>query len=164
MTEDEVQLETTDEGKLVRLPKNTLALGSRGPAIWCSLKATDDASVSNVLRWKNTKSERLSDYLNREVVAQHVLCHPVEFVDEKTGEIEHGIRTVIIDPSGNTVACVSEYARKSLDEIVTYKGLPPWNPPLTLIPRQQDTRRGKRILILELAAPPQPVAAKSKGR
>jgi hypothetical protein len=79
------------------------------------------------------------------------LVHRVEIAPENSeADMLEGDRVVIIDDQGETFACVAEGAKKGLAKIFAVYGLPPYNPPIVIMPREVDTRKGRRTMNLKV--------------
>lgn len=70
--------------------------------------------------------------------------HQVQFVDEKTGEVTEGIRTVLIPKVGPPFACVSDGIARDLAGIIRNFGFGPYDPPISVVPVAIKTRKGRR--------------------
>ncbi len=70
--------------------------------------------------------------------------HQVQFVDEKTGEVNEGIRTVLIPKVGPPFACVSDGIARDLAGIIRTFGFGPYEPPISVMPVSIKTRKGRK--------------------
>jgi hypothetical protein len=78
-------------------------------------------------------------------------AHMVELRDTRTGEVKDSVRLVLVDENHITLSFVSYGAIDSLDLIRCCMGDGPFDPPLPLLVKEQQTRSGGNILRLELA-------------
>ena len=94
---------------------------------------------------------KLDDHINKELHIADVVVHPIEIVDEKTGEVNHMLRTILIDVQGNGYAAVSYGVLTSLQKIFGIVGKPSWkDEPLTVVPKKETTRNGNKVTTLTL--------------
>lgn len=89
--------------------------------------------------------------------------HTVEMVDRKSGEVTKNLRVVLISPTGEVVAFVSQGVVQSLGFFVSELGPGPYDPPLPVRVKAGRTAANMRVLSLTLAddEPEQPAGGKS---
>ena len=94
---------------------------------------------------------KVDDYINKELKITDVVVHPIEVVDEQTGEVKQMLRTILIDVDGNGYAAVSYGVLTSLQKIFGIVGKPSWkDEPLTIMPKKDTTRNGYKVTTLAL--------------
>jgi len=91
----------------------------------------------------NADCQGAADWINKVLVVQHVVMHPVAITDEETGESTTEVRTILIDLEGNCVAFVSRMVEQFFERLTVF-GMPgPWDPPLKLLLRQKQFKGGR---------------------
>jgi len=96
----------------------------------------------------------LREYVNTPLAITDIMAHPVDLLDEKTGEVVPAIRTILIDQDGTAYAAVSEGIRSSITRLVQVAGQLPWSPPLHMIAVQKPTRNAMyQVLTIRLLTP-----------
>lgn len=126
----------------------------------------NDGSRETTIKIYNalTDTEQLREYINVPLDIVDVMAHPVELVDEKTGEVVQAIRTILVDADGTAYAAVSEGIRSSISRLVQIAGSLPWNnPPLRMCAVQKPTRNAMyQVLTVKLLAAGEDVKPKGK--
>lgn len=146
-----------DDAGLEQLPSRSVAGIDdpfSGPAPY--LTNLDDQNPDHqatIARAMNGQTLAASDVINLEMDLAAAICHPVETVDEETGEVGVWPRTVLVLADGTLVAFGSRGIVKSLQLLSRFCGRGPWLPPLKVILRQQTLGEKKRWLYLERVAP-----------
>lgn len=115
-----------------------LAEGDRGTAV----------KLYNAL----SDAESLKDYIGQTFHVTDVVAHPVQLMDEQSGEIVTAIRVILIDEEGKAYAAISEGLRSAIHRLRGIVGEPPWHPALKMVPVEKKTRKGFRVLTIQLEA------------
>lgn len=119
---------------------------------FCSLQ--DDGSRASKIAIYNAiqnAEKNVDDFINKELLITDVVVHPIEIVDENTGEIKNMLRTILIDVDGIGYAAVSYGVLTSLQKIFGIIGLPSWKEePLRVVPKKETTRNGNKVTTLAL--------------
>lgn len=107
---------------------------------------TDDpiqrAAVLAVVEGQDVKGESL---IGAKLFIGHYVIHPIELVNEETGESVQAARTLLLQPEGPPVSFVSTGVLKSIARISWATGrMPPFDPPVPVKLVQQSTGRGRR--------------------
>lgn len=103
-----------------------------------------------VLRCFTEQTPPADGLIGTVIEMSRVLVHPVQIMDEKTGELHNCLRTVIVQSNGELVAFVSQGIIKSLSLISMMEGRGPWSPPLLVKLRQIPVKGAKRMYTLDL--------------
>lgn len=100
----------------------------------------------------NTPINHLSDFIGETIEVVDVIAHPVELVDETTGELVQAVRTILIDKDGVSYDAVSQGVASALGKIFQLIGKPPWTEiPLKMKIKQVKTRNGNnKVNTIEL--------------
>lgn len=130
--------------------------GFKNPAaldIYCSVK--DITSVDSQIKLYNainSPEKKIDECINMTIVVKDVIAHPVEILDEKTGELLSLVRTILIDDKGVCYEAVSVGVKNSLQWIFAICGQPTtWKEPIKVKPVQRKTRNGdNKVTLLEL--------------
>lgn len=119
---------------------------------YCSI--VDDGSRQAKVATYNALSGEgtpLSDVIGATLEIVDVVAHEIILRDDEKGDIK-SVRVVLIAKDGNLYTAVSEGVMSSLQRIFNIVGMPSWkDEPLAIVPRLVKTRRGYRVLNLELA-------------
>ena len=119
---------------------------------YCSIP--DDGTRASAIARYNAISNaefKVDDFINKELKITDVVVHPVEIVDEKTGEVSNMLRTILIDTEGKGYAAVSYGVLSSLQRMFAIVGKPSWkDEPLTIVPKKETTRNGNKVTTLTL--------------
>lgn len=150
VAEDAQAPEVTNDGQLPAADEEYIQK-TRKP--FSSIKPVDMESKIALYNALSGKSEKITDHLGEEIPMQHIAARPIEIVDTETGELIPQWRVTIITPEGKLYSAVSEGIRSSLGEIFDIVGKPPYNPALIVIPIQEATRRGFKVVKFLAKAP-----------
>lgn len=117
--------------------------------LWTSLP--DDGSRETVAKITNAMSEAVSlrEYMGKVLEIENVLLHDV-VLEGENGEDVPAVRVVLLDPEGNGYAAVSNGVISSLQLFMALAGPAPWRPPLKLVAREVNTRKGRRTIRLKM--------------
>ena len=129
------------------------SLKNPGETFFCSI--TDDgtrktkAAIFNAI---NSADESLSDHIGEVLEVVDVVAHPVELVDEESGEVVNALRTVLIDKNGKSYTAVSQGITSALSRIFSIVGMPSWkDEPVRMKIKQVKTRNGNnKVNTIEL--------------
>lgn len=99
----------------------------------------------------NSSENSLTDYIGQKLEITDMVAHPIKLADMQTGEIRELLRIVLIDTDGMAFSCVSEGVANSLQKIISIFGQAPWEPALTMSPKEIKTKAGFKVLTIELA-------------
>jgi hypothetical protein len=78
------------------------------------------------------------------IALRHFYAHRVEMVDDATGEINDGVRVVLIDPEEHAYGFVSDGIARDLGAIISTFGMGPYIPPINVRIKEIQTRKGRR--------------------
>lgn len=132
--------------RAVPLPAPAQPFGDFSLMLWHSFPPEETAKVIGLVQGK---VNALGDLVNGEPIAvRHVIAHRVESVDEETGEVTSRDRIVLVSPDGTAYATMSEGVRRSLLLLMTWRGMPPFTPPLRVKVEQSNTGKGRRTYFL----------------
>jgi hypothetical protein len=142
----ETGLTTTEESKQITVNSEKAAasfFGGNGINMWTSIPASDKFAQAAAM---GDADFNLRDYFKSDPFAKpiemvHALAHGVVIVNDDGEEVPAG-RVVIVDKDGKTYSTVAEGARSSLGNLFSIFGLPPFNPPLSIIAKEVKTRKG----------------------
>lgn len=103
----------------------------------------------------NSADESLSDHINEVIEVVNVVAHPVELLDEETGEIVQALRTVLVAKDGKSYTAVSGGITNALSRIFSIIGSPDngaWEKePVKMKVKQVKTRNGNnKVNTIEL--------------
>ena len=119
-------------------------LQNPGENFLCSIQ--DDgtrASKVKIYNAINGAENSLTDFIGKPLEIVDVVAHPVQLMDEETGEVVNTVRVVLIDKNGVGYSAVSQGVVNSLARIFQIVGMPSWkNEPVKMEVRQIKTRNG----------------------
>lgn len=121
-------------------------------AFFCSIP-NDGSRKSAVAIYNavNSKGESLDDHKGEILEIVNVAAHPVNLVDENTGEVVNALRVVLIDKNGMNYDAVSQGIVSSLQKLFAIVGQPPYTAePLRIKVVEQKTRKGFKTNTIEL--------------
>lgn len=103
----------------------------------------------------NSADESLADHIGEVIEVVDVIAHPVELVNEETGEIIQALRTVLITKEGKSYTAVSQGITSALGRIFSIIGSPDagaWkDEPVKMKIKQVKTRNGNnKVNTIEL--------------
>lgn len=119
-----------------------------GPAVH-NFRGTAEQQMVLALAATTGGAESGQDLVGGEFAFVHWYVHPVDIVDEKTGEVVTCPRVVLIDKDGTAVQFVSHGVYQSLRVILQYIGFGQLSEPRRVAIKQKSTRKGRRILYLQ---------------
>lgn len=149
MTADEVTALVT----AADMAKPDLIEGFQNPGKTFFSSIEDDGTreskikIYNALNNADTQVEKM---INKEIMLTDVLAHALTLPDMNTGELRECLRIVLIDENGVGYACISEGIASSLQKIMATIGSAPWNPALKVRPVYQTTKKGYKVMTLEI--------------
>lgn len=123
---------------------------------YCSIK--DDGSRKTkvaIFNAVNGADESIADHIGEIIEVVNVVAHPVQLLDEVTGEVVNALRTVLIDKNGKSYTAVSQGITSALSKIFSIVGTPEngaWEKePVKMKIRQVKTRNGNnKVNTIEL--------------
>lgn len=113
-------------------------------AMYCSLPDTgsmkDKAAIFNAV---NSPDKRISDCIGETINLANIIAHPIQLVDENSGELMSAMRMVLIDVNGKSYEAVSSGLVNAVQRILQIFGQPEtWEKPIPVKPVQKSTRNG----------------------
>ena len=136
----------------IAIPADLDNLMNPGAAFLCSIPNDGSrAAAVAIYNAVNNKGESLADHKNEVLEIVNVAAHPVNLIDENTGELVEALRVVLIDKNGNNYDAVSQGIVSSLQKIFAIVGPAPYlEEPLKIKVIEQKTRKGFRTNTIEL--------------
>lgn len=133
---------------------------------FCDLEDPDNQAIifSGIQNPDFNLRDWAADNGGKSIPVVNALIHPVELLDEESGELNKTWRCILFAEDGTSYVAVSEGVINSLQKLFTIFGKPDtWKKPINLIPREIKTRKGmNRVLILDIEKPKKSAAAKKK--
>ena len=113
--------------------------------VFCTMSVETRADKVALYNAVQTPTAKVSDFINKEIKFVNVHMEQCTFIDEDTGEVTDGIKTVLITPEGNGILAHSNGIAKSVMAILSMFGMPDeWEgEPMTVIVRQLETKNGR---------------------
>ena len=147
---DELVVSQNEKAEIAPANPSEFFTGASVGRIWTSLPmdGSRTSKIKLINSIENVKAN-LRDIPGQVIEVTNIVCHSVVFQTDNGEEIE-GVRTVLIDSNGDCYATVSDGIRSSLARIFAVVGMPPWEPPVKMAAREVKTRKGFRVMKLEL--------------
>lgn len=120
---------------------------------FCSMIAETLDEKKALFTAMNNPTKKLDECVNMTIMAKDVYAESLQFVDEKTGEIQPGVRIVIIDTEGNSYGCCAMGVFSALKKLFKVFGMPTWEEGIAVTPYTVPSRRvpNGKVLTLKLA-------------
>ena len=131
-------------------------LKNPGGKMYCSIENDGTrASKIRIFNAVNNANESIADHIGEVLEVVDVVAHPVELVDENTGEVVDALRTVLIDKTGKSYVAVSQGIASAISKVFSIVGMPDggaWvKEPVKMKIKQVNTRNGmNKVLTIEL--------------
>lgn len=109
-----------------------------------------DAGRRGVLNARMGDPQGAEEFINTVIEIQHVVMHPVELLQEATGEVVHEVRTILIDKDGGAVSFVSRGIVNDLMLLSQFYRPGPWMPPLKVKLKRKQLNGGRSTYKLEI--------------
>lgn len=112
--------------------------------MYCSIENQDSQEEKiKIFNAINGNGKKIASMIGKTINLKDVVAHPVQLMDENTGEIIDTVRVVLIDDSGESYAGVSAGIMNSLQKMFMIFGEPKsWDKPIKVEIQQQQTRNG----------------------
>lgn len=144
---DDAEPETDEmENSLVKVPEVrgvSTALAPFTQAAAPSIRTT--LAPIPTIRAINLSKPFPEEMINKVMKVVHLVQHQVSILVKETGVSVPKMRTVFVLEGGEAYAVVSDGVDASLPVIFSAIGLPPWNPPASLVIMTARTRAGYRV-------------------
>lgn len=141
----------TESGIKGRMVYDLTMFDSTNTNMICTIKAETMQEKKHLYNALQNATGRMDDILNIPFDLKDVIIHPVQIVDNKTGEVEDVLRTVLIDKDGSSYEGVTMGILTSLKRIFDIFGRPEtWEEPLTVKLVKRDTKNGNKMTTIEL--------------
>ena len=115
-------------------------VGGAGASISTVDLSTFEGKVKNLNAIQNARSA--NDYIGKTLNVTDVIFQQAQFVDEETGEISDGVRTILLLDDDTAVAFASDVIVRSIKTIIATFGSPE-NWPHHTLPLKVEQRQGK---------------------
>lgn len=115
-------------------------VGGAGASISTIDLSTFEGKVKNLNAIQNAQSA--NDYIGKTLNVTDVIFQQAQFVDEETGEISDGVRTILLLDDDTAVAFASDVIVRSIKTIIATFGSPE-NWPHHTLPLKVEQRQGK---------------------
>lgn len=137
---------TNDAGNML------LVTGSSNNS-FCSLNPKTQEDKIKFYNSISAPDKKLGDMINMDIMMRHVYAEECTYSDKQTGEVQPGVRIVIIDDSGASYNTSSIGIYNSLSRIFQIFGTPQtWKSAMKVRVKQITPSDDKRVLTLELVA------------
>ena len=130
--------------------ENNLALVAQdNNEIFCSFSPDTVEGKKSLYKAITNPDHKITDMVGKEIAIRDVVVATCRFVDEETGEITPGNRTILIDTNGVSYGCSSTGVYNALRNLIAIFGTPTWSDGLSV--RVGQISKGvNRIITLEI--------------
>lgn len=112
--------------------------------MYCSIR--DDGSMvskARIFNSINSPDKRISDCIGEVINLANIVAHPIQLIDENSGELIEAMRMVLVDDKGTSYEAVSTGIVNAVARILQIFGQPEtWAAPIRVKPVQKGTRNG----------------------
>ena len=112
--------------------------------MYCSIR--DDGTMQSkarIFNSINSPDKRISDCIGETISLANIVAHPIQLVDENSGELIETMRMVLVDDQGVSYEAVSTGIVNAVARILQIFGQPDtWQGPIKVKPVQKGTRNG----------------------
>ena len=112
--------------------------------MYCSIR--DDGTMQSkarIFNSINSPDKRISDCIGETISLANIVAHPIQLVDENSGELIETMRMVLVDDQGTSYEAVSTGIVNAVARILQIFGQPDtWTAPIKVKPVQKGTRNG----------------------
>lgn len=112
--------------------------------MYCSIR--DDGTMQSkarIFNSINSPDKRISDCIGEVISLANIVAHPIQLVDENSGELVETMRMVLVDDQGTSYEAVSTGIVNAVARILQIFGQPDtWTAPIKVKPVQKGTRNG----------------------
>lgn len=112
--------------------------------MYCSIR--DDGTMESkarIFNSINSPDKRISDCIGEVINLANIVAHPIQLVDENSGELIETMRMVLVDDKGTSYEAVSTGIVNAVARILQIFGQPEtWTAPIRVKPVQKGTRNG----------------------
>ena len=112
--------------------------------MYCSIR--DDGTMQSkarIFNSINSPDKRISDCIGETISLANIVAHPIQLVDENSGELIETMRMVLVDDQGTSYEAVSTGIVNAVSRILQIFGQPDtWTAPIKVKPVQEGTRNG----------------------
>lgn len=121
--------------------------------VMATFDTTSEEGSDKAFNMMNDCDHGVADKLGETINLKDVLMHPVKFMDENTGEMIDGVRTVLIDADGTTYGATSSGLFNALKQFFGIKGHPiTWSEPKPIKIVEKRSRKGFRFYTIQIVS------------
>lgn len=115
--------------------------------IYCTLVCETVEQKKNLFNLTSNPSKKVSEMINKKIMLKDVYMEEVFLTDEETGEVNQGIRIILIDDKQEGYVCVSKGIKNSLQKLFSIFGTPNnWEKPIEIEVKQLTIGKDRNIL------------------
>lgn len=112
--------------------------------MYCTIKSDGSMkSKAKIFNAVNSPEKRISDCIGETIHLKDIVAHPIQIVDDETGEVLKTMRMVLVDKNGVGYEAVSTGLVNAVQRILQIFGQPEtWEKPIPVKAVQKGTRNG----------------------
>lgn len=118
-------------------------------ASYCSIDATsgDIDSKKQIYKALNNPDNKISDFINKQIVIRDVLVEVSQIANEESGEVDTVPRVVLIDVNGKAYQAVSKGIFSAICNAIQVFGQPTWEDGIAFEVKQKQVGRGTMLTL-----------------
>lgn len=115
--------------------------------IYCTLVCETVEQKKDLFNLTSNPKRKVSEMINKKIMLKDVYMEEVFLTDEETGEVNQGIRIILIDDKKEGYVCVSKGIKNSLQKLFSIFGTPnQWENPIEIEVKQLTIGKDRNIL------------------
>lgn len=113
------------------ITRNEVALMTANTAkVYCSVSDSTPANKAIVYNAINNPTVKIADHVGKDIYIKDIYCEEFEQTDPETGEVKPLIKTVLIDPDGNSFFSVAGGIFRAVKNLMQIFGYPTYETPI----------------------------------
>lgn len=134
---------TMNNNQIVRISEENQAI--------CTMQVASTEDKKAFYNATQNPTAKVSDFINQTITIRDVYMEKAQYVDEETGLVTDGVKTIIITPEGEGILANSMGVARSLYSLFDIFGMPSeWDEPITVKVKQIEVKGGNRYFKFEV--------------
>lgn len=140
-----------EKQEMVELEGGMLFMPGTGRRSYCSVKAETMEEKAALFNCVNSPSDKLKDNINIPIMLRHVYAEDTEFTNAETGEVQSGVRMVLIDDKGKAYQSCSKGVFGAVSKLFALFGEPgTWDKPIKIVPKLMNVAANRSVVTFEI--------------
>ena len=115
---------------------------------FCSLKCETPAEKVAFFNAMSNPDKHLGDCINLSIIVKDMFAEEIELTNETTGEVETGVRIVLIDDKGVSYQSVAKGVYSACKRLIAIFGMPTWEKGIKIVVRQIPVKKGSLLTLI----------------